>query len=202
MSNVKLGGAMMETLLSVAIGLGLSAACGFRVFVPLLMTGVTSATGHLRLAQDFQWMASTPALVTFSTATAAEILAYYIPWLDHFLDLLATPTAILAGVIASASVITELPPLVKWSVALIAGGSIAGIVQGTTVLTRVKSSALTGGLGNFLVSTLELAGSIVTAFLAIFVPLACLAILAATLWYVLRKAGRLVFGRRKVNRSV
>ena len=190
----------METLLNLSIGFGLSAACGFRVFVPLLIMSIASVTGHLRLSEEFRWISSVPALVIFSTATAMEILAYYIPWLDHLLDSLATPAAVVAGVIASASVVTDLSPLVKWSLALIAGGGIAGIIQGTTVLTRLKSTAITGGFGNSLISTLELAGSIMTAFLAIFVPLLCLAIILAVFWFLFRKAGREVFGRKKAIR--
>ncbi|MGD2115402.1 MAG: DUF4126 family protein, partial [Acidobacteriota bacterium] len=37
----------METLLSVALGLGLAAACGFRVFVPLLAMSVAVRAGHM-----------------------------------------------------------------------------------------------------------------------------------------------------------
>src|SRR3990172_10017996 len=115
----------METLLSISIGLGLSAACGFRVFVPLLIMSIASLTGHLEISEEFRWIGSVPALAAFSTATALEIVAYYIPWLDHVLDTMATPAAVVAGVIASASVVTNLSPLVKWSLALIAGGGIA-----------------------------------------------------------------------------
>ena len=190
----------METLLSISIGLGLSAACGFRVFVPLLIMSIASLTGHLEISEEFRWIGSVPALAAFSTATALEIVAYYIPWLDHVLDTMATPAAVVAGVIASASVVTNLSPLVKWSLALIAGGGIAGIIQGTTVLTRLKSTAITGGVGNSLISTLELAGAITTAFLAIFVPLICLAIILAVFWFLFHKAGRVVFGRKKAIR--
>ena len=83
----------METLLAISLGIGLSAACGFRVFVPLLVMSVASLSGHLTLAPGFQWIGSYPALVTFSVATFAEIAGYYIPWVDHLLDTIATPAA-------------------------------------------------------------------------------------------------------------
>lgn len=168
----------LEGLLSIAIGLGLAAACGFRVFTPLLLAGGAAHFGYLPLAHGFDWLASTPALLAFGTATLLEIGAYYIPWLDHALDLLATPAAVAAGIVAAASVVTDLPPLIKWTVTIIGGGGIAGLVQASSVLLRFKSTALTGGLANPVVATLELVGAVVTALLAIMVPLAGLALVA------------------------
>jgi hypothetical protein len=161
----------LETLTSFLIGIGLSAACGFRVFLPLLALSIAANTGYLRLSSGFEWIGTIPALIAFASATLLEVLAYYIPWVDHLLDLLATPTAVVAGIIASASVMTDLPPLLKWSAALIGGGGIAGIVQGATVLSRINSTAFTGGFGNFLLATLELIASAITSLLALFFPL-------------------------------
>lgn len=190
---------MLETWVSIAIGLGLSAACGFRVFVPLLVLSMASMQGHVPLAAGFEWIGTMPALIAFAKATALEVLAYYVAWFDHLLDTMATPTAVVAGVIASASVLTELPPLVKWGVALIGGGSVAGLVQGATVLARVKSAALTGGVGNPVFATLELVGSITTAVLAIIIPLVCLLLVIGLCFFIFRASRRLLFGRRHVT---
>jgi uncharacterized protein DUF4126 len=187
----------MDTLLSIGLGLGLSAACGFRVFVPLLVTSIAALNGHLRLSPGFEWIGTVPALIAFSTATVLEILAYAIPWLDNLLDSIATPAAAIAGIIVSASVLTDFPSLLKWGIAVIAGGGTAGVVQGTTVLLRLKSVATTGGLGNLLVSMLELSGSFTTAILAVVLPGLCLLLLAAMCVVVFRTSGRLAFGRRK-----
>lgn len=186
----------METLVSVAVGLGLAAACGFRVFVPLLALGLAGAGGHLALAPGFTWLSSTPALMALGTATVLEVVAYYVPWLDHLLDTIAAPTAVLAGVLATASVVTDLPPVLKYAIALIGGGGAAGLIQGATMLLRLKSTALTGGAGNSVVSTLELGGAVITAALAIAVPLLCLLLVVFLCTAVFRSAGRLVFGRR------
>jgi len=188
----------METLLGIAIGVGLSAACGFRVFVPLLVMNLASLSGHLHLGSGFVWIGSYYAMVAFGTATIVEVLGYYIPWFDHVLDIVATPAAIIAGTIATASMVTDMSPFLKWTLALIAGGGIAGLVQGTTVALRATSSASTTGIGNPLVSTLELVGSIIIALLAIFVPILCLALIGFLCIFVIRKAGRLVFGRIKM----
>jgi hypothetical protein len=183
-----------ETLISITIGIGLAAACGFRVFVPLLILSAAALGGYVPLASGFEWIGTIPALVAFATATLLEILAYKVPWLDHALDTLATPAAIAAGILATASVVADLPPLVRWAVALVGGGGAAGAVQGATVLARLKSGLSTGGLANPLVAAVELAGAVVTALLALMLPLAGLAIAAAAglglgLW-VFRRAGR------------
>ena len=103
----------MNTLLSVLLGIGLSAACGFRIFVPFLLVGIAARTGHVALGTSFAWMASTPALIALGVATVVEIGAYYIPWLDHLLDVIATPAAVVAGMIMTASVVTGLDPMLK-----------------------------------------------------------------------------------------
>ena len=76
----------MELLFSIGVGIGLSAACGFRIFVPLLVMSIAAHAGHLTLVPTFQWIGSDAAFVTFAVATCLEIAAYYIPWLDHALD--------------------------------------------------------------------------------------------------------------------
>ena len=186
-----------ETLLAVAVGIGLSAACGFRVFVPLLVMNLAALTGHLHLSPGFEWIGSYYATITFGTATIVEVFAYYVPWLDHILDLIASPAAIIAGIIATASMVMDLSPFLKWTLAIIAGGGAAAIVQGLTVTLRTKSSALTAGAGNVLVSSIELAGSMITSLLAIIVPILCLILLALLCIFVICKMGRLFSKRRK-----
>src|SRR5437868_2946043 len=123
----------MENVLAICMGLGLAAACGFRVFVPLLVMSIAVHSGHLHVASSFDWIGSNPALITFSLATALEIGAYYVPWLDNFLDTVATPAAIIAGTVVTASMVTDVSPYLRWTLAAIAGGGLAGAVQGTTV---------------------------------------------------------------------
>jgi hypothetical protein len=182
----------METdeILSLLVGIGLSAACGFRVFVPLLGLSIASFTGHLQLAHGFEWIGTWPALLTFSTATLLEIGAYYVPWLDHTLDAIATPASVIAGAVVTASLITDMPPLMKWSLAIIAGGGSAGIIQSGTVLLRGMSMAATGGLGNFLVSTLELIGSIILSILAVLLPVIGAGLVAIALIFFIRALAR------------
>lgn len=186
---------MMEAVVSTLVGIGLAAACGFRVFVPLLVLCLAGRAGHIPLGEGFQWMASLPAIIAFGTATAVEIGAYYVPWLDHALDTIATPAAMLAGVIATAAVVADMPPVVRWGLAVLAGGGVAGTVQGATVLTRLKSGTMTAGLANPVVATAELAGSLVTSILAIVVPLLAVVLIVALLVWMYRTSRRVFFGR-------
>jgi hypothetical protein len=184
-----------DALLGVAIGLGLAAAAGFRVFVPLLVASIAAKTGMLELSPGFVWLATTPAIAALAIATLLEIGAYAVPWIDQLLDVIATPTALVAGMLAAASVVVDLPPLVKWTVVLMAGGA-AGITQGASVLTRFKSTTLTGGMGNPVVSTMELVGAVVASILAVFLPLVALLAVLMLLVMITRKVGRIAFGRR------
>jgi hypothetical protein len=167
----------METVLSICVGIGLSAACGFRVFVPLLVMSIASLSGHMTLAHGFQWIGTYPALISLSVATAVEIAGYYIPWLDHLLDTLATPASIVAGTIVTASAVGDMSPFLKWTLAVIAGGGAAGVVQGATVMTRAVSTATTGGLANPIVSTFELGGAVFTSVLAVVAPVVAILLL-------------------------
>lgn len=160
----------METVLSLLIGIGLSAACGFRVFVPLLIVSIAAHTGHLKLAQSFAWMGSDTALIAFAVATVLEITAYYVPWLDNLLDTVASPAAVISGTVITASLVTDMSPFLRWTLAVVAGGGVAGLVQGATVVTRASSTATTGGFANPLLATAELGGSFFTSILSIVAP--------------------------------
>jgi hypothetical protein len=187
----------MESLLSIALGIGLAAATGLRVFLPLLIAGLAARAGWIPLTDTFAWLESTPALVTLGTAALLETLAYYIPGLDHLLDLLAGPAAMAAGVVASASVMADVPPVVLWPVAIIAGGGIAGITKGGAALVRAKTGVATAGFGNPVVSTAETLSASALSIFAIALPLVCLIAVAALVIWILRKAGRFVFDRRR-----
>lgn len=186
----------IEISLSVALGIGLAAATGFRIFLPLLVAGLAARTGAIPLNDSFLWLAGTPALLTLGTAALVETLAYYIPGVDHLLDVLATPAAMAAGIIVSASVMADIPPAVLWP-AIIAGGGIAGLAKGGMALLRAKSSVATGGLGNPVVSTGETAGAVLLSLLAVMVPVVALLIALALVTWIVRKVGRRLFRRAR-----
>jgi hypothetical protein len=161
----------METLLSLCLGIGLAAACGFRIFAPLLVMSIAAHSGHLSLAGGFEWIGSRPALIAFGVATLLEVLAYYVPWLDNLLDTAAVPIAVVAGVVVTASVVTDVSPLMRWTLAAIAGGGAAGTTQVMSTLARTVSSVTTGGIGNPVVATFEAGSSLVLSALSLLAPL-------------------------------
>ncbi|MBW7842434.1 MAG: DUF4126 domain-containing protein [Ignavibacterium sp.] len=175
---------MMEIILSIFIGIGLAAAVGFRIFIPFLIVSITAYTGNLELSTYFSWIGTLPALVLFAVATIVEIFSYYIPWVDNFLDAISHPLAIFAGIVLSGAVVTDFPPLIKWSLAFIAGGGVAGTIHAATGMIRLKSSAVTGGAGNPLVSTAEAGGSISLSLIAIFIPAAAVIIVGIITVYL------------------
>ena len=168
--------------LSIALGVGLAAATGLRLFLPMLVVSVAAYSGHLPLSENFAWLATPAALVLLSVAALAEILAYYIPGLDNLLDTLATPAAFVAGTIIAAAIITDLPPMVKWAAAIIAGGGIAGLTQTTSAVLRAKSTVLTGTLGNPVIATAEVGGSLLVSLMALMAPLLTLVVIVVLLW--------------------
>lgn len=176
----------MELMLSVLIGLGLSAACGFRVFVPLLITSLAAASGHITLGSNFSWLVTNTAIITFSVATFLEILAYFIPVVDNILDHIAAPAAVIAGIVISASLGYQLDPYMKWTLAVIAGGGSAAMVHTATSLTRLASTTTTFGTGNFVVAILELVGAVVTSIMAIFMPVLVIALFAFLIYFLIK----------------
>ena len=173
----------MEAVMSVLIGVALSATCGFRVFVPLLAVNIgtraLNADGEPRieLATGFDWLSSDIALMIFLVAAIFEIGGYYIPWIDNLLDTVASPAAIVAGTLITASFITGMEPWLQWLLGLIAGGGAAGAVQATTVVTRASSTVTTGGLGNPIVASVETSGAFLGSALAILMAPFAIAVL-------------------------
>lgn len=180
----------METLLSVCLGIGLSAACGFRVFVPLLVMSLASVGGHLTLSPGFEWIGTYPALAAFTAATCFEIAGYFIPWVDNLLDAMATPAAVVAGIIVTAAAVSELSPFLKWALAVIAGGGVAGTVQIATGITRGASTVMTAGLGNSLVAATELGGAMTLSLLAIGFPVVAGAVVLGGLFFAGKRISR------------
>ena len=188
-----------DLALSVALGVVLAAATGFRVFLPMLIMSGAAYTGHLSLDNSFAWLATPFALTMLGVAALVEVLAYYIPGVDNLLDAVATPAAFVAGTIVSAAVMTDLPPMAKWMAAVIAGGGTASLTQGVTTILRAKSTVVTGGLGNPVIATGELGGSVLLSLLALAAPLAAVAVVILLLWLAFRLIRRQRRGTQRAD---
>jgi Domain of unknown function (DUF4126) len=162
-----------EFFLPVALGISLAAATGFRVFLPLLVMGIGAREGLLPVSAGFDWVTTWPALAMLAVASVVEIAAYYIPGLDNLLDALAAPTAVGAGILASAAVLGpgfDASPMLKWTLTIIAGGAAAAVTQSATTLLRGKSTVFTGGAGNHVIATGEIVSALVLSVLAVVLP--------------------------------
>ena len=180
---------VVQTLLSLSLGLGLAAACGFRVFIPPLMMGVGSRLDLYKLEGSFVWVDDTWAIAIFAVATLLEIGGYFIPWIDNLLDAVATPAAIIGGVfVTSASLEGELDPSAQWTLSVIAGGSVSGVIQLGTVATRAISTGTTGGLANPIISLLEAVASIlcilISLFLVAIIPIVIIFLIWKSIGYI------------------
>lgn len=161
----------MEIIIALCLGITLSAACGFRVFVPPLAMSLAAMSGHFPLAPGFEWVGTKEAAIALGIATILEVFAYYIPFVDNLLDTVQLPVAVGIGTVITAATLGHTDPVLQWTLAAIAGGGTAGLTKTLASLTRLVSTGITGGLGNFIVATIEAAGSISLSILGLTFPL-------------------------------
>ncbi|MCS4532733.1 DUF4126 domain-containing protein [Neisseria montereyensis] len=189
-----------DTVISIALGIGLAASSGFRVFLPLFALSMAAYSGMWPLNENWQWLGSGHALIILGIASITEALAYLIPFVDNLLDTIAVPLAAVAGTAVMASTAADLSPAVTWTLAVIAGGGAAATVKSTNAVTRVVGTATTGGLANPIFSILETGAAVVMSVLSIFVPvLAVLLVMLLAVWFY-RKYARL--RRKKLQNNV
>ncbi|EDM44098.1 hypothetical membrane protein [unidentified eubacterium SCB49] len=161
----------IQIIAGVCLGVGLAAAVGFRVFLPLLFLSLAGFYEVIPLNESWQWVGSLTAIIVLGIATVIEIAGYYIPWVDNALDAIAVPLATIAGTLAVAATVGDLDPVITWALAIIAGGGTAAAISGTSSAVRLTSTATTGGVANPVVSSVETATASVFSVLAIFVPI-------------------------------
>lgn len=188
-------------VISSFIGIGLAAASGFRVFLPMFAVSLASYMGWIPMNEHFQWLSGLPTLITTGIATIVEILAYYIPYIDHLLDTLSVPMATVAGSVLFASQFADLGTFPQWALALIAGGGTAAAISSGFAGTRAASTATTGGLGNSVVATTETAGAGIMSVLAMAAPVIA-AICAIILVILVLVVGRKAWRKLRNNKDV
>ena len=182
---------MEETLLAICLGVALSAACGFRVFIPPFVMSASALLGGVDLPASADWMENPAAFAALGAATLVEVAGFYIPWVDNLLDTVATPAAIVAGTLITGSFAPELDPVLRWTMAGVLGGGAAGGIQTLTSLTRLASTTTTGGIGNPVFSTLENILAVVFSLLAFALPLIAIAALIALTLFAVRRVAHL-----------
>lgn len=189
----------METISAIALGIGLSASAGFRVFIPLLVAGIASRFGFLPLGENFAWMGSTPALLCFGVASVTEVLAYYIPFVDNLLDSIATPLSVGAGTLLMTSVFPAESEWMKWVMGVVVGGGAAATIQSGSALTRLMSTQFTAGVGNPVVSTGEGVAATGFSIMSLIAPILVAILLVVFIVIILRLGYRKLKKRKKIK---
>ncbi len=169
--------------LALCVGVSLAAACGFRVFVPLLAMALGVRYLGMDIDENLAWVGSDAAIICLGIATVVEVLAYYLPVVDNLLDTITGPAAMIAGAFVAAGMLGDLPDWAQWGTGIVAGAGAAGTVQLSTTAARAGSTGTTAGVGNPIISTIENIFSAIGSFLAIFAPL--LAVIGAILFIFL-----------------
>lgn len=183
-------------MLPIGVGICLSAATGFRTFVPLLCVGLAAHFGVFSLDPQYAWLSSTAGLVALGTAAVLEVGAYYIPVVDNLLDVVATPLSIAAGTLVMFTSIGADHGLPGWLLAILIGGGVSGLVQLTTVTARAVSTGATAGLANPLVATGELLGAAGLSVLALLLPVLAVVLAVTVLTLLVIVIRRLRRSRR------
>lgn len=191
----------MEIILALCLGVTLSAASGFRLFLPPLAMSLASLFGDLQLSSGFEWLGTYPTVIALGIATIIEILAYYVPVVDNLLDTIEIPTAVAIGTILTAANLGDINPVLQWGLAAIAGGGTAGIIETFTAMTRAASTGMTGGTGNFLIATIEALSSGVLSILALTLPFLAAALVISLVIMALTKLPKFIAAKRRRQSS-
>ena len=176
-------------LVHVTMGIGLAACAGLRAFLPLFVVGLAGRFDWVPMSESFDWLATWPALVVFGVAVVVEVLADKFPVVDHVLDAVQTFVKPIAGALVMATVVEEWAPLYLTIVAIVAGGTTAGVVHLTKAKLRLVSSATTAGLGNPALSASEDGVALAGVVGSIAVPplvVVLLAVIVVLAWVAIR----------------
>ena len=177
----------IHIILALCLGVSLSAACGFRVFVPLLATSLGVRFCGMEVNETLAWIGSDIAIVGLATATVVEIIGIYIPCIGTALEAMSAPLAAIAGAVIAAGVLPEMPEFAKWSLAIVVGAVPAGTVHLGTTAVRGVSTTTTGGAGDAVVATAENGASIMGSIIAIVIsPIVAIIGLCILLWVACR----------------
>ncbi len=172
--------------MSVLLGICLSAAAGFRIFIPFLVLSVTSYLGWIDYGSAASWLVSLPFLIGFGFVAAMEIAIYYNPWIDNMLDLISTPLSFFAGVILMLSVMPDINFILKCVIGIVCGGGTALNIRLLSLKARALSSFFITGIGNRIITTIETVSSVIISILAIYTPFAAVILVCFIVFYFLK----------------
>lgn len=165
---------ILETwVLPVLLAVGLAAASGLRIFVPLFMAALAARFQlfGIELNDGMIWMTSNTAIAALGLATVIEVVSDKVPVLDnalHAVGLIARPVA---GAIVAGSMFAGLDPTAAAIAGIIVGAPTAlafGAAQGGT---RAASTLSTAGAANPVLSVVDDILSVGTVLVAFLMPI-------------------------------
>jgi Domain of unknown function (DUF4126) len=167
-------------LASISAAFGLSAAAGLNAWLPLFGAALAQRLDIVELAQPFDDLSGTGALVVLGVLTVADFVGDKIPAVDHVLHAIGTVVAPVSGAALFTGQSGAETDLATVAAVLLGAGTAESIHAGRAAI-RPLSTATTAGIGNPVLSTLEDLGSIALTVVAFALPVLALLMAVALL---------------------
>ncbi len=162
---------MGEAFSNIFTAFGLSTSAGLNAYLPLLVVALTARfTSLIELNEPWGAMSSWWVIGLLVVLLFIEMTVDKIPAVDTINDVIQTLGRPIAGAIlfaASSGVVGDMHPVLALSAGLI----FAGGVHAAKTIARPAVTATTGGTGNWVVSIIEDILALLTAILAILLPI-------------------------------
>ena len=179
---------------SLCTAFGLSAAAGLNAWFPLFGAALAQRLDLVDLAQPFDDLSGTGALVVLAALTIADFVGDKVPAVDSALHAVGTVIAPVSGAAlftGQTGSDTDLPTLA----AILLGGSVAASIHAGRATIRPISTVGTAGMANPVLSLIEDVGAVGLTLAAFIVPVLAvlcviaLVVLIVVLWRRRRRRG-------------
>lgn len=158
--------------MDILAAFGLSASAGLNAYIPLLVVSLLARfTNLITLAEPWRALESWWIIGLLFVLSLVEFFADKVPAVNHINDIIQTLIRPAAGAIlfaASATVITEIHPIISIAAGLLVAGSVH-VVKAAAV--RPAITATTAGTANVPVSIMEDVVSTTLSILSIVLPI-------------------------------
>lgn len=181
--------------MDILAAFGLSASAGLNAYIPLLVVSLLARfTNLINLSEPWQALESWWIIGLLVILSLVEFFADKFPAVNHVNDIIQTFIRPTAGAIlfaASATVITEIHPVISIAAGLLVAGTVHAI---KSVVIRPAVTATTAGAANVPVSMLEDAISTILSVLSIVLPIimgiVLLTLAVLLIWWLVRRKAK------------
>lgn len=159
----------MNLISTLAIAMGSSWVSGLRLYAAVATLGLLGRFAHLRLPGDLYVLTNWWVIGIASALFVIEFVADKISYVDSVWDVVHTFIRIPAGAVLAAAAFGDFDRSVQ-VIALLLGGGLAAAAHGTKASARAAINLSPEPASNIIVSLVEDVVSIVSIFLAYFLP--------------------------------